>query len=286
MTRLMTAAAISVILLARGQDALPPALAAMAEAEREFAAAARVKGIRDAFLEFFADDAMFQPGTGRAKDQLRKQEALPFSARELVWEPRTGDVAASGELGWLTGPSTFINHASGDHTPRYGNYLSVWRKEPDGRWRVFIDLGTNLKAPATFAPGFTRFSFAARYDGKEGKEASTEQLRAADRSLNQRIGAAGAVTAYREALAPGARLHREGVGALTDSRGVDDWLKQNATGLTAEHTAAEAARSGDLGYTYGTYRIAQSKPGTYLRVWSRDVTGRWKVVADVMPPAR
>ena len=86
----------------------------MADAERAFAAAARVKGIRDAFLEFFADDAMFEPGAGLAKEQLRKQKPEPFSVRELVWEPRTGDVAASGELGWLTGPGTFIDHTTAD----------------------------------------------------------------------------------------------------------------------------------------------------------------------------
>jgi hypothetical protein len=45
----------------KGAD-IPPALAAMADAERAFAAAARVKGIREAFLEFFSDDAMFEPG--------------------------------------------------------------------------------------------------------------------------------------------------------------------------------------------------------------------------------
>ena len=266
---------------------IPPALAAMAEAEREFAAAARVKGIRDAFLEFFADDAMFEPGRGKAKDQLRQQKPQPFSERELVWEPRTGDVAASGELGWLTGPGTFINHASGDETPRHTNYLSVWRKEPDGRWRVFIDLGTTLKAPATFAPGFNRFLFADRYTGKESKAAAGERLAAADRALNEGLVSAGAPAAYTEVLATGARLHREGVGALTEPSVVRTWLSEHASGMTAQAAAAESAVSGDLGYSYGNYQLRPSeKSGVYLRIWTRDAQARWRVVADVLSPPR
>jgi ketosteroid isomerase-like protein len=267
--------------------AIPPALASMAETEREFAAAARVKGVRDAFLEYFADDAMFEPGRGNAKDQLRKQKPQPFSERELVWEPRTGDVAASGELGWLTGPGTFINHVGPDKTPRHTNYLSVWRKEPDGRWRVFIDLGTNLKAPATFAPGFTRFEFADRYRGKESKAAAGDKLSAADRALNERLASAGPAGAYADVLAPGARLHRDGVGALTEPSAVREWLTANAAAMTAQAAAAESAASGDLGYSYGTYKLGSAdKSGTYLRIWTRDAQGRWRMVAEVLPPPR
>jgi ketosteroid isomerase-like protein len=266
---------------------IPPALASMVETERAFAAAARIKGIRDAFLEFFAEGAMFEPGRGKAKDQLRQQKPQPFSARELVWEPRTGDVAASGELGWLTGPGTFINHAAEDRTPRYSNYMSVWRKEPDGRWRVFIDLGTTLKAPATFAPGFTRFVFADRYTGTESTAEAGKGLAAADRTFNDRLTSAGPAAAYVEVLAPGGRVHREGVGALTDAIAVRNWLSEHATGMTAQNTAAQSAESADLGYTYGNYQLPPSeKSGAYLRIWSRDRQGRWRLVADVLSPPR
>jgi ketosteroid isomerase-like protein len=184
-----------------GQEAIPPALQAMADTEREFASAAKVKGVRDAFLEFFADDAIsFGPTPIPAKERLLKRPSQPFSVEELVWEPRTGDVAASGELGWLTGPSTFINHGAQDKTPRYGNYLSVWRRYADGRWRVFIDVGVAAKQPVTFTPGFTRIPFGQRYAGKDGKQAAGESLQAADRELDTRIGSEGASRARMQAI--------------------------------------------------------------------------------------
>ena len=270
------------------QDAVPAALTAMADTEREFARTAKVKGIRDSFLEFFAPDSIaLTPEPVSARERLLAQEATPFSVDELLWEPRTGDVAASGELGWLTGPSTFINHSGADQAPRYGNYLSVWRKQPDGPWRVFIDVGTSLPAAATFAPAFARFPVAARYSGTSDKAAASASLLEADRRLNARLATDGAVKAYAGVIVPATRLHRPGGLPSVGPEAIAGWLTANGGGLSAASTTAESAASGDLGYSYGKYDATAPKPqaGAYVRIWSRDAGGRWMVVADVTQPA-
>jgi ketosteroid isomerase-like protein len=46
---------------------------------------------------------------------------------------------------------------------------------------------------------------------------------------------------------------------------------------------AEVAKSGDLGYTYGTYEILEGESrqkGTYVSVWKKDTTWEWKFVLD------
>jgi ketosteroid isomerase-like protein len=283
-TTVTVTAALIVGLAAAAQETIPAALRAMADTELEFAAAAKVKGVRDAFLEFFTDDAIaFDPKPTSAKDRLRARPNQPFSVQELTWEPRTGDVAGSGELGWLTGPTTFINHA-GDKVPRYGNYLSVWRKQPDGRWRVFIDVGANLPSAAPFPPGFTRFPFEDRYTGDDRHEMSTTSLGAADRELNNRIAVNGAAAAFRERMRPAARLHRHGMLPLTDRNSIVTWFEQNVPAMHAVHGQAEAAAAGDFGYTYGTFEVTTAKlqKGAYVRLWTRDRSGRWFVVVDAI----
>jgi ketosteroid isomerase-like protein len=288
MRRLMPAVIASVLvtaaITAQSGDAIPPALAAMADTERAFAQTATVKGWRDAFLDFFADDAIaFGPEVMPAKDGLRKQPSRPFSEAELVWEPRTGDVAASGELGWLTGPSTSIDHTKPDAKPRYGCYLSIWRKQADGRWRVFIDVGAGAAEPVAFAPGFTRIAFENRYKGPEGKEAATKALGDADRDLNAQIAAQGIPASFGSRVAPAARLHRPGNLPIVGRDAIRAWLTANATTGTASQTAVESAASGDLGYTYGRFDITapNSHTGVYVRLWSRDAGGRWWLVSDV-----
>jgi ketosteroid isomerase-like protein len=268
----------------RTQNAIPDALAAMAETEREFARTARTKGWRDAFLDFFANDAIaFAPQVMLAKDRLRKQPATPFFEYELVWEPRTGDVAASNDLGWLTGPSTAINHKSEDKKPRYGCYLSVWRKQPDGRWRVFIDVSVDAPEPVSFAPGFNRIAFGRRYSGKEqGREAKTS-LGKVDGDLNDRMAVLDLPRAFDSQLTSASRLHRPGSVPVIGRESITKWLEQNSRTGTAKQDTAEAALAGDFGYSYGTFEVKDPKPvtGVYIRLWSRDSDGRWWLVADV-----
>jgi ketosteroid isomerase-like protein len=279
--------------LVTGQGVIPPDLSAMADTERQFAKTATSKGWRDAFLDFFADDAI---ALGRevtpAKDGLRKQPSTPFSQFELVWEPRLGDVAASGDLGWLTGPSTSVNHTSKEPKPNNGCYLSIWRKQPDGKWRVFIDVGAGSPEPVSFAPGFTRMPFGGRYAGKgdkrEEKEAAGKTLAEADRDLNAQIVAQGSGRAFASRVSASSRLHRPGSTPIVGAEAITTWLNEHASTATAKDGAAEAAAAGDFGYTHGTFEITAPKPlaGAYLRLWNRDASGRWWLMVDVAQPFR
>src|SRR5262249_29367066 len=139
-------------------------LEAVAATERRFAASAREQGWRAAFLEYFAEDAVaLTPDPESARERLKARPARPFSEEELTWEPKAGDVAASGEIAWLTGPSTFIDRTAPQPKPSYGNYLSIWKKQKDGRWRVFIDIGTSVPSPVAFPTWFTHVTAAPRY---------------------------------------------------------------------------------------------------------------------------
>ena len=267
------------------QEKISTDLQALVDTERSFAHAATLKGVRDAFLDFFADDGIaLTPLPTSATARLRSRPAQPFSATELKWEPRTGDIARSGELGWLTGPSSF--HAPNETKLQHGNYLSVWRKQTDGHWRVFIDVGVLTPQAVTFAPGFTRFPFGDRYAGKEGRAASASALLAADRDLNERIASGGTAQAYRARLAAEARLHRFDVLSIVGRRAIADWLDQHAASMSATSGAADVAEAGDIGYSYGTYALKGdgAERGAYVRVWTRDGAGSWLIVADVTQP--
>jgi ketosteroid isomerase-like protein len=263
-------------------------LQSLVDTERAFAHTATVKGLRDSFLDYFAEDAIaLVPAAESAKARLRAQPAQPFSELEITWEPRVGDLAQSNDIGWLTGPSTIISHTGGPAAPRFGNYLSVWRRQPDGNWRVYIDVGVNTPELPAFEAGFTRFPFPERYSGSDNKESATLSLASADRALNEQISAAGAATAYAERTTAASRLHRPGSPPAV-GQAIAAWLSAHATSMSARFTSAESARSADMGYSYGTYSVTApaAETGAYLRVWTRDARGTWFVVADVTQPSR
>jgi ketosteroid isomerase-like protein len=58
--------------------------------------------------------------------------------------------------------------------------------------------------------------------------------------------------------------------------------------LNWEPLYADIAKSGDLGYTYGIYKVEMDSPegnlvtkeGTYVTIWKKDHDGKWKFVLD------
>jgi ketosteroid isomerase-like protein len=280
--------AISVVLLTVGRLGQPApsradALRQLVETERQFARTATETGIRDSFLEFFAPNAVaLVPDPQPAVERLRARPSRSFADAELTWEPRAGDVAAGGDLGWLTGPSTYVDHAAGA-PPSYGNYLSIWRRQADGVWRVYLDIGTTVPQPAPFAPGFSAVRPARPWARGRDRDAP-RSLAVAERTLNARILAIGLARAYGSVVAPvGSRLHRQGAMPQVGRDAIVAWLQKQGARWAPRTLAAEVASSGDLAYSYGGY-ISDRNRGGYVRVWARDATGRWWLMADVAPP--
>lgn len=263
------------------------ALQEMVAAERAFAARERVVGWKQAFLEYFAESAVGFNGTesGPAREQIR---AIPDPPKDvqLLWEPRYGDIAASGELGWLTGPSTSINPARDGGAPRHGNYASVWKRQGDGAFKVVMDVGVTTPQPVPFSPGFTRAPARGRYTGPAaGAQAA---LVAADRALSAAT-TKNQAAAFRGLLASGARLHRPNVMPLQGDAAIQAWLATQPPFTASAHRFAETARSGDLGYTWGSWssqppaaNSQATQGGFYVRVWTRAANGAWQVVLDVL----
>lgn len=118
-------------------------------ADRAFAADV-ARGGSTAWASWFAPDgAMIQPGVGEISGRNAieaRMASLDSPAVSLRWEPRRADIAASGDLGWTTG--SWVSEAPGPIRSE-GLYVSIWRKQADGSWKVVMDLGN----PVEPAPG-------------------------------------------------------------------------------------------------------------------------------------
>jgi ketosteroid isomerase-like protein len=279
---------------AQSREALPEALTQMVDTERKFAARALVVGWKQAFLEYFSYTAIgFAEGRpGNAREQVAKNPDPPKDL-QLIWEPRYGDSAASGELGYLTGPVKNILPSRNKGQPRHSNYFSIWKREQDGSFKVVMDVGVQTPGPVPYAEGFTRAPHATRFTGDY--DDTTPPLGTADGLLNSAL-RSGQVRAYRSRLADGVRFLRDGRLPVVGQTAVVQWLASQPSYSNVEARYAEAARSGDLGYTWGTYSIAprrvtatggaaktlDAQVGFYVRVWVRERNGQWKVAVDVL----
>jgi ketosteroid isomerase-like protein len=102
---------------------------------------ARTMADRDhaAFASFLADEAVFFGGRGEIRGKAAVASAwAPFfdgAVAPFSWQPETAAVLDSGALGLTSGP-VFAPDGT-----RVGTFNSVWRRGPDGSWKVVFDRG-------------------------------------------------------------------------------------------------------------------------------------------------
>lgn len=110
------------------------------------------------FLSFFAPDASaYAPGmpiaTGAAaiKTMFTGMMAMPgFSIR---WTANKADVAGSGDLAYTAGTYEMtLNDPAGTPVKDVGKYVTTWKKQPDGQWKVVADIFNSDTAPAPPPP--------------------------------------------------------------------------------------------------------------------------------------
>jgi ketosteroid isomerase-like protein len=257
---------------------------ALVEMERAFAKAAATKGTRDAFIEFLADDGIiFQPGPVNGKKFWSERQPRKGL---LSWEPVFADVSRAGDLGYTTGPWEFRPNGPEDQPVAFGQYFTIWKKQPDGAWKAVLDRGVTtdkaLPRPSLSFPLNDESAAGSRIDLASAREnlAKLEAEFSNASALNAR-------TAFESFLTDDARVLRQNAEPAIGKSAVGKLMPEAGRALTWTPAMADVSTSGDLGYTYGAFELntrgVTLQRGSYVRVWKR-LKGKWKVVADVMSP--
>lgn len=104
------------------------------------------------FASWFAEDGVTL-GNGAApnigKVAITKSANWSPKAYQLTWTPTGALMGPSGDMGYTWGH--FEGHskdANGNPITTSGRYMTIWRKEKDGSWKVVLDAGNNEPAAA------------------------------------------------------------------------------------------------------------------------------------------
>ncbi|MFQ5747077.1 MAG: YybH family protein [Gemmatimonadota bacterium] len=116
------------------------------DADREFAEATARAGIGGVMSHFTPDGQMILPdGPVGGIEGIRSLMAPLFAdtSYSITWSPEFADVSEAGDLGYTIGDYTSRRvDDSGQEVVKRGYYLTVWRRQADGRWKVEADIGT------------------------------------------------------------------------------------------------------------------------------------------------
>ena len=121
---------------------------AVMAADRAFDKETAARGV-DGWVDWFAEDGTMFPSTGKAvgHEAIREAMASTFAVpgNRLTWRPISAEVSASGDLAYTIGRwEMLVTDDSGmEKSAGTGNYVTIWRKQADGSWKVAVDIGNN-----------------------------------------------------------------------------------------------------------------------------------------------
>jgi ketosteroid isomerase-like protein len=123
------------------------------QADADFALDVAARGV-EGWVEAFAPDGrMFASGQPiiqgaeaiRATMAVLGDPKVTPGALQLRWKPLFADVSDDGTLGWTFGNA----HGVGPGGEFRSKYITIWKKQPGGAWKVVADMGT----PGEAVPG-------------------------------------------------------------------------------------------------------------------------------------
>jgi len=207
----------------------------------------------------------------------------PAPTSQLSWIPEFADISRAGDLGYTTGPWE-IRRSPQDGPYAFGHYVTLWRKQANGVWKVELDYGIShekvLPPEKVYSPSLPKD--VARAASKAQADEAIAAIKNADRM------ASSSLLTY---FAGDVRLYREDYLPYITKSAATRRLGETPGTMTSNQLAVRVSASADLGYSYGT---AEFKPrdaskqveyGNYVRIWKKQTDGSWKIVLDLLSSA-
>jgi ketosteroid isomerase-like protein len=270
---------------ATGRD---QAIKDLVQVERDFAALSVQKNWRDAFRAYFSDDGVwFTPNPERTKPALA---AVPESVLKdkVEWFATRTEASQAGDLGFNTGPYRWTN-PDPRKPVRQGYFFTIWKRQPDGHFKVAVDFGARSNGPALETERDWRALGGSPYVPRSGEKAATaDDLKNQEAAFTEVLREEGLAGGYARVLDREATLLRDEKLPMRTAAAIREHLSglKKVASLSFNPEYAAVASSGDLGYTYGSYTIVATDFGPdiisyYAHVWRRDAKGEWKLLFDV-----
>jgi len=116
---------------------------ALMEADQAFAALSAETNPKKAFSAYMAPDGMMLPRASAGAIVGYESVIAVFGedgdpGYTLLWQPQFAEVANSGDMGWTWGQYQIVVDGEAANT---GKYVNIWQKQPDGSWKVRVDIG-------------------------------------------------------------------------------------------------------------------------------------------------
>ena len=256
-------------------------------AENYLSALAKKNGSKDAFLKVSDDETLiFRPDPVKVKDFYDR--GTIDGPGQLSWKPVYAKISQSGDWGFTTGPFTFLGDPK--IAPTFGQYLSIWKTDFKGVWKLALNLNISHKKPLiepelnyTDPKSIKFFEQVSLARIRQRKEiiTTTDQLFSNTLIKDQNL-------AHDIFLVENSRFLFQGEEPIIGKARINNFLGKNQISIESEPLNADRATGSDLAYSYGIAYITKNKLITkyhYVRVWESQEEHKWNVILEIYIPA-
>ncbi|HLR50677.1 MAG TPA: hypothetical protein VK076_08895 [Candidatus Sphingobacterium stercoripullorum] len=262
---------------------LPEHVASLLEVDRTAAHLSKTESPHKG-LSYMIDkeSSFFVPVKVNAKNYLDNRPNIPDV---LSWKPYFALVSRSFDFGVTSGSIEFQRMGA---IKRYGNYITIWKRDRKGRWKVNLraevenygkqaDRKMNYLEPDS--AWYLKHRSKKRLGEREDIVLQTDQLYATVLKADNQ-------TAFTEFLAEDTYFYYPWAPAMHKKEEVISYFKKNRLEIITEPHDVGRAYSGEYAYTSGTASVHTPEKVikfNYIRVWQVDQESyEWKVLLEML----
>ncbi|PRD52787.1 DUF4440 domain-containing protein [Sphingobacterium gobiense] len=261
---------------------LPDKVGSLITADRTAANMAKRETPHKAFMSIVDKESiLYVPSPVNALNYLNNRPNIPDV---MFWEPNFALVSKSLDWGITSGPMEFQKVGA---IKRYGQYLTVWRRDRKGNWKVHIraeveNFGKGPKSDLVYYEPDD--SWYLKHRSKVRLQQREEVVTQSD-ELFSTILKANNETAFNEFLADDVRYYYPWAAEIEGKKNVLAFLKKKRIEITTDPSGVGRAYSGEYAYTSGTATVRSKEKVAkfnYIRVWQLKNDYQWRVIMEMM----
>jgi hypothetical protein len=165
----------------------------------------------------------------------------------------------------------------------FGHYVTVWAKQPNGQWKIALDVGTENPQPPESSPGLQVLPPDVTAVAQP-LENARRSLQKSERQFSKAAHNNNIGQAILECATEDIRVYREKSFPAVGIVAARLMLTPEHGKVTFEAGTSKMSGSADLSYSYGNYSEDRGnivERGIYLMIWRANMNGDWKLALNL-----
>lgn len=256
------------------------ALDSLVATEHAFASMAAEKGTPEAFLAFMTTDAsVFNPDITNAKQAWSGRKN---NGSLLSWAPNYAGISANDLMGYTTGNWEFRAKGKDDVPSAFGDFITVWMRQPTGEYKWVVDIGVTHAKPAKYSTDWVTSSDKSHDPNAAGSSAADTA-----NGFLEMAGRQSLKKAYGMYADESIRLYRENEFPVLGKNAALKRISAEKGTINFAHKSSFFGTA-DLSYTLSTFTRTDGsnkivEKGNYMQIWKLK-NGKWRIVLDIFKP--